>query len=230
LTGFDRKPARREAAVLLALLVALAARPSVAGPPDRAKTSDARVVAQSHLDRGNALFTHDHFADALAEFEAAFSLFPSPKLHFNLGQCERALGHDAAAAAHFQRFLDEATAVSPTLRAEAERYLTEARVHVAEGAPREAPAEPATREPAPAVVPAAPPPALTPAPAPPALAIAPAPPALATAPAAVPPRRSFLTRWWFWTALGAVAAGVVAIVVLARPHDPPCGGGMTCFK
>jgi hypothetical protein len=40
-------------------------------------------------------------------------------------------------------------------------------------------------------------------------------------------------RWWFWTAIGAVAAGAaVGIVLATRTHTPPCvpkDGMQACF-
>jgi hypothetical protein len=197
----------------LALVLAFMAVPS--GPaagatPASINDGDARRTAQEHLTRGNALFTHDRFPEALEEFQAAFSLFPSPKLHFNLGQCERALGHDDAAVDHFQRFLDEARDVSPALRAEAERYVGELRARLAEAAARPAPPAP--------LPPAPPPPApnTAPAQAPPSLVV--------TAPAPDnSPRRPLLGRWWFWTAVGVVAVGAAASAFfLLRPRDPAC--------
>jgi hypothetical protein len=204
----------RRAVVGLAL-VALAAGPARAQPtkPDAA----AKRAAQAHLDRGNALFTKDAFADALHEFEAAFALFPSPKLHLNLGQCERALGHDAAAAQHYERFLAEATDVSPALRAEAERHLAEARAAAERAKAAATPPPPPATPPSPPVVVAPPPP-----PAP--VVVAPPPPPAPVLVAPPPePRRPLTKRWWFWTGLGAVAVGAgVSIFLLARPSDPKC--------
>jgi len=196
------------------------------GSKEQAKEKEAKRAAQEHLTRGNDLFTHDRYAPALEEFQAAFAAFPSPKLQFNLGQCERALGHDAAAVDHFQRFLDDAKDVSPALRAEAERYLAETRAHAAA---REAPiAAPPIIAPLPAPATTAP------------LPVAPPPPVAVpvvqatrlTEVTPAPQRRSIVSRWWFWTALGAVAVGAAAsIFLLTRPQDPACGPApMKCFR
>jgi hypothetical protein len=192
------------AATLLAASGARAEAPHV--------SADAKRAAQEHLDRGNELFTHDRFQPALDEFQAAFALFPSPKLRFNLGQCERALGHGPAAAEQFKRFLDEAADVSPALRAEAERYLAET------------PAAPETPPPAPLAT--APPAPLATAPVTPSLAVVPPPPVTPTltSPPPTPAPRPLLRRWWFWSAVGVVVAGAaVATYVLTRPRDP-CDG------
>jgi tetratricopeptide (TPR) repeat protein len=177
---------------------------------------EAKRAAQAHLDRGNELFTHDDFQGALTEFEAAFALYPSPKLQLNLGQCERALGHGAAARAHFQRFLDDAGDVSPALRAEAERYLAEERTDedATPATPTAAQLAPPAPEPAPS--PIAP---LPLAPAVPGAAV-PMPQASLVAPPATAARPVY-RRWWFWAAAGVVAAGAaLAIFELTRPADP----------
>jgi Tfp pilus assembly protein PilF len=204
--------ARATALVLVVAALALGAAPARAEPAK--SEASAKRAAQIHLDRGNQLFTREAYADALAEFEAAYANFPSPKLHLNLGQCERALGHDAAAAEHFQRFLDEARDVSPALRAEAERHLAEARAAVATAQPKPVDAPPPEPPPAP------PPPVLQ--------RLAPPPASPATAPTKLveipaSPSRPLTRRWWFWTGLGAVAAGAgLSVFLLTRPRDPKC--------
>jgi hypothetical protein len=74
--------------------------------------------------------------------------------------------------------------------------------------------EPAPAQPA-AVLPAIPP--LPPPPPPsPALDV--------SSPAQQPPasRPSLFRRWWFWTAVGAVAAGTVAVIIISsHGHAPP---------
>jgi tetratricopeptide (TPR) repeat protein len=197
LTAFETL---RRGAVGLALGATL-----MAGLPGRAGAEPApppsKEAAQRHLERGNQLFRHDDIPAALAEFQAAFDLFPSPKLHFNLGQCERALERPEAAARHFERFLAEAGDVSPELRAEAQRYLDEARA---------------------ASAPPAPPPAVAPA-----AARAEAPVLAAPAPVEA---RPLYRRWWFWTAVGAaVVGGTVAAIALTRPRDPSCDNPRYCF-
>ncbi len=195
----------------MVLLAALPAAPAAAQAP---AGGDARAQAQAHLSRGNDLFTSDKFDDALAEFQAAFAAFPSPKLHFNIGQCQRALGHLSEALAEFRRFLDEARDVPPDLRREAERYISE--LKAAEDSPLPATATTTT---APLPVPAV------------SLA-APAPPPLippASTPAEPDAPRPIYKRWWFWTAVGVAAAGAaVGVVLLTRPRDPPCTSN--CFR
>jgi tetratricopeptide (TPR) repeat protein len=216
LIASDRAPWRRRRSLVGGLgLVGLVVT-SVALPcPGRAETpqasakqapEDAKQSAQRHLDRGNELFRRDELGAALAEFQAAFDLYPSPKLRFNLGQCERALGHAEAAAMQFERFLAEATDVSPELRAEAQRYLDQARA---------AAAPPPPQKPAPSPLPSAPAPRVE------------AP--VAIAPASPPAAKPVYTRWWFWGAVGVVVVGgAVAAFALSRPNDPVCDS-QNCF-
>lgn len=204
MTAFERGlRSLRRGAVGLALGAALAlAVPARAEPAP----APAKESAQRHLERGNQLFRHDDISAALVEFQAAFDLFPSPKLYFNLGQCERALAHPDAAARHFERFLADATDVSPELRAEAQRYLAEAR---AESAPPE-----------PTPVPPAPHPTFAP-PAPRAEA-----PVLVTPPSAE--ARPVYKRWWFWAAVGAVVVGGTVTAIALWPREPSCDS-RNCF-
>jgi tetratricopeptide (TPR) repeat protein len=222
------EPRSRRLGIVLFVLALVATGPALAEPSTAARQREAKRAAQEHLTRGDDLFTHDRYAEARAEFQAAFDAFPSPKLQFNLGQCDRALGRDDDAVTHFQRFLDEATDVSPALRAEAERYLAETRAHAAEVAPRDANVT------APVIVAPIPSPVTTALP-----SIAPPPPVVAapvvevTRPdEAARPRRSLLSRWWFWTAVGVVAVATAAsIFLLTRPQDPACDSTrMRCFK
>lgn len=209
MTSFDRGGVRTIAVAIALLALTAAARPATAqiGPD-----GDARTQAQAHLSRGNDLFTIDKFRDALTEFQAAFAAFPSPKLHFNIGQCQRALGHLPEALAEFQRFVDEAQDVSPDLRREAEKYIFELKT-----AADRAPLPPATVAPVP--------PRLTPQPP---AATTPASPLVDAAPLAganTDTDRPLYKRWWFWATVGVIAAGAaVGVVLVTRPRDPACTG------
>jgi tetratricopeptide (TPR) repeat protein len=209
LTSFDRGGVRTIAVAIALLALTAAAPPATAqiGPE-----GDARTQAQAHLSRGNDLFTIDKFRDALTEFQAAFAAFPSPKLHFNIGQCQRALGNQPEALAEFQRFVDEAQDVSPELRREAENYIVELKT-----ATNRAPPPPTTVVAAPIA------PVLIP---PPPSAITPAAPLIDAAPPAaanIDNERPLYKRWWFWATVGVIAAGAaVGVVFLTRPRDPAC--------
>jgi len=70
-----------------------------------ATTNEAKARAQQCLDRGNQLLNERAFEKALAEFRAAYGLFPSPKILFNEAEAERELGKFVDAAAHYDAFL-----------------------------------------------------------------------------------------------------------------------------
>src|SRR4051812_14864940 len=75
------------------------------GAPARA--DDATAAAQTHVDSGKAFSDAGNFADALAEFEAAYELVRSPKLLYNMAQIERRLGKTDEARAHYEAFVRE---------------------------------------------------------------------------------------------------------------------------
>lgn len=108
--------------VLLAALLAALAR--AGGPKDEARVEMKQGVKL--LDRGD-------YAGALLHFEAAYRLFPSPKIALNMGSCHAKLGHAVAALEHYERFLREAEPqTDPALRAQAERAAAEMRTKVGE--------------------------------------------------------------------------------------------------
>jgi tetratricopeptide (TPR) repeat protein len=222
LTGCNGRRRRWLGPVLLlgiGLGLAGSARAQAPSATNAASAADAKTRAQEHLSRGNDLFTSDRFQDALIQFQAAYTAFPSPKLHFNIGQCQRALGRLSEALAQFRLFVEETPDIPSDLRAEAERYIAE--LKNAEATQRSiAPV------PRPAVPPVAPLETLN------AAALPPAAPTPLLAPPAKPDGQSppIYKRWWFWTTIAVVAAGTVGAVLLLRPHDPKCQPGVVdCF-
>lgn len=106
----------------------LGARPMVAraAPPEAAKAQ-----AHASLREGNALLEHGRPAEALAKFVEAYRLFPSPKLHYNIGQAESLIpGREVEAYQSLCRFVGEAKDASPELRAAAEAQRRQVRSKV----------------------------------------------------------------------------------------------------
>ncbi len=102
----------------LALLIVLGGAPALAAGPG---SDPAKAQAQTRLREGNALLEQRLPAEALQKFEEAYRLFPSPKLHYNIGQAHSLIpGHDAQAYDEMSRFLTEAPDASPELRAAAQ--------------------------------------------------------------------------------------------------------------
>ena len=104
---------------LLLLLFAEVAAPT--GNPQ------AKSKAQSLLKQGTALYTHGDFAAALEKFEAAYRIYPSAKLQFNIGQADRELGRPLEAFQAFEKFLASSPDAAPEILAEARQSDTELR-------------------------------------------------------------------------------------------------------
>jgi microcompartment protein CcmK/EutM len=97
-----------------------------AGPHDPAGDDlKAKFQAQVLLDEGTAAYGHGDYATALDKFGAAYRIYPSPKLWFNIGQANRDLGRPVEAVAAFDRFLRDATDAPAETLTEARRSAAE---------------------------------------------------------------------------------------------------------
>ncbi len=65
-------------------------------------------TAQAHFDRGAKLYNLGHFQDAIADFEKAYELDPSPIFLFNIAQSHRQLGNKERALFFYRRYLEQA--------------------------------------------------------------------------------------------------------------------------
>jgi tetratricopeptide (TPR) repeat protein len=219
-----------------------------AGQPARA--ADPRTEsARQHSAQGDAYYKLEKYSNAIGEYEQAYLAKSDPSFLYNIAQCHRLMGQNAEALNFYRRFLRDAP--NAPNRPVAEKHikdLEDASRATVEPPPVVAspPASPPALEPAPAAVPppTSPNPGTTPATSPgttpggSTLALnAPAPtpppsgemPPLGDTGAVSSPSGShpIYTRWWFWTAIGVVAAGVL-IIALSAKHDPSCPGGYTC--
>ena len=86
---------------LLLALAALAASPT----PSRADDESARLEARALVREGNRLLDQRDAAGALSLFNAAYAKFPSGKILVSIGSAEKELGHTAAAANAYARYL-----------------------------------------------------------------------------------------------------------------------------
>jgi len=116
-------------------------------------TAEERGQAKEHYERGKALQAAGSYADAIAEYQVAYALMPTPEFLFNIAQCHRLSGDKARAVEYYQRYLEAAPRGKGAPEAHAH---IETLTHELELA-RPAPVPPA--EPAPAM-PAAPGPSL----------------------------------------------------------------------
>jgi hypothetical protein len=151
---------------------------------------------------------------------------------FNQARCFEQNHRYEDAISHFREFLKKAPNLSKDDRADIEKQIAECQgfLQPAAGAPAPAAAALAP-QPAPAVAPTAAPPGSLP--------VAPAGGGAATAPpsstgatasaaldfslrpeAAAKDHGSFYQTWWFWTAVGVVAAGTATVAVIMVRRDP----------
>ena len=94
-------------------------------PPPSQRDAQAKARAQGLLSEGTAAYGRGDYAAALDKFTAAYKIFPSPKLWFNIGQANRDLGRPVEAVEAFDRFLRDAGDAPPETLAEARRSAAE---------------------------------------------------------------------------------------------------------
>jgi len=95
-----------------AFVIAAVCLPAAASAGAHEAPSDdikAKYQAQVLLDEGTAAYGRGDYATALDKFGAAYRIFPSPKLWFNIGQANRDLGRPVEAVEAFDRFLRDAS-------------------------------------------------------------------------------------------------------------------------
>lgn len=216
--GRQRLGRRSVAAATLLLLIAAA--PGLHARAGGGVTPEAESAARALFDQAERSFDRGRFEEALAGYERAFEVMPLPAFLFNMGQCARNLGRYEDARALYRRYLLLDPGASnrrlvDDLIAEMDRVLHDQRrksALVLTSAPAQG-ASPVARtggahvrdgkaHPLPLG----------------------APEYVATVEARDPARgeerRSVLGRPWFWAALGAVAAGTVALLIVTRDPDP----------
>jgi hypothetical protein len=234
--------------VLAAYIVALVAVFSGWAPAAGAAAVDPRTeAAREHARQGDSYYKLEKYANAIAEYEQGYLAKPDPSFLFNIAQCHRLMGQGSEAIKFYRRFLNDAPPGTPS-RAVAEKHirdLEDASKEAAKAGTLPAPAPVAPPPVAPPPVAAAPVTPLPSASPPPATGVgATTPVALGaanpTSPTATTPvvetssapaageSNPFYTRWWFWTAVGAVVVAGIIIGVAASRHDPSCPGGYTC--
>jgi len=109
-----RPPTRTKVSLSLLVVCFTTAATAAAAPGEPSvtvqSTSDgqAKARAQALLSEGTTAYGHGDYAAALDKFTAAYKVFPSPKLWFNIGQANRDLGRPVEAVEAFDRFLTEA--------------------------------------------------------------------------------------------------------------------------
>jgi tetratricopeptide (TPR) repeat protein len=192
------------------------------------KKVDPRVEARAreHIQKGAAALRAGHYDDAMTEFEAGYAAVPLPGFILNMGHVQRQAGNLAKAYDYYRDYLELDPKSSQ--RAEVEKTMAEIDGKLAaKASSRAAPAT--TSPPRPNLaLPAAQddheePEGLKALPAKPVVTSSPTP---ASASASAPTDDgAFYTRWWFWGAVGAVAAaGVVTFLLVGRGNDYTSSG------
>jgi hypothetical protein len=95
------------------------------GPGGDAPDPERKSRASAHLVKGAQLIDAEDLQGALAQFEAAYRLVPSPAILHNFGIVYQGLGRKAEALDAFERFLAQAPKAPPATRAHAERAVAE---------------------------------------------------------------------------------------------------------
>ena len=104
-------PARRRFGLVLAIcMVASQGRAGAANLSDgtvKSGDKDAKQEAKARFISGQSHYNLNEFTAALGDFKEAYRLLPDPVFLFNLGQCERQLGHLEEAIRFYRSFLRE---------------------------------------------------------------------------------------------------------------------------
>jgi len=103
----------------LALLAILAQTSPLTADPQ------AKAQAQELLGQGTKLYAQGDVAGALEKFDAAYAAYASPKLMFNIGQCNRDLSRPVEALEAFEKFLASAADASPEMAADARKSVAQ---------------------------------------------------------------------------------------------------------
>lgn len=173
---------------------------SVLGPAVRSLAAESEEDvrrSREHYKKGEEAFAGGQYGDAYREFEAGYALVPRPLFLLNMAHSERRRGQLRKAFALYKRYL----VVEPEtkFRADVASVIKEIEGALA--------AEEAAQTPPTKAVPLSP--GATPASAVPAAGL------LTTSPRVAPDAsRPVYKRWWFWTAAGGIAIGVVVAGVL----------------
>lgn len=86
--------------------------------------AEARAEARSHFDQGVGLARRHAYAEALAEFERAYQIFPHFSVLYNIGQALITLGRPTEASAALTRYLEEGGAnIEPHRRQEVDAAI-----------------------------------------------------------------------------------------------------------
>jgi len=171
--------------------------------------------AKAHYQKATAHFAVGEYHDAALEYEEAFKLKQDPAILFNAAQSFRLAGDNQQALLLYNNIIK----LYPSTHYAKDSKDRIEKLAQATTAPPAAQPPPVTPIPPPAPTIAPPPPAVEP--------VAATPTASATVVSSAPPTASeshpIYTRWWFWTAIGVVAAGAVITAVAVSSSGGSAG-------
>jgi tetratricopeptide (TPR) repeat protein len=182
--------------------------------PTSALAQDDTTAAKARYESGVRHFDLSEYDQALGDFKEAYRNKPDPVFLYNIAQCHRKLGHTDDAITFYQSYLRRAPDAKN--RDEVERRIAEleslraaenASIASTGGNTQPSPGSSETQERA--VAQTSIPPTTT--------------AALDLSSRDNPeaqPSGAIYTRWWFWTAAGAVAAGTATVVAIMVTRDP----------
>lgn len=182
MTFSETSPGTRALSILQAgLLTLLWLAPSLA----EAQKSSSRADYDRHMAEARKLYAEKEYGKAIEWFEKAFAAHPDPKIHFNLAQSHRLLGHDAQALEHYRKFLAAIPGIEDFTPEKKEAMTAEVEKRIAALEERLRPAK--DPDPVPAPEPE----------------VRPEPEPVPVVPSGEAP---LLKRWWFWTGVGVATA------------------------
>lgn len=126
-----RRPPDRKTAVACVIAV-VCAMPGGLATPSRARAATAGETARARakLQEGARALDQADYERAMARFQEAFAIVPSPKIFFDFGLAHEGLAHHAEAVDAFERFLADAKDASAETRLQAENYVSTLRPRV----------------------------------------------------------------------------------------------------
>lgn len=177
--------------------------------------------ARDYFSRGEEAFRQKQWQEALGHYQNALAIVSRPSILFNIAQCYRLLNDSAQALTFYRRYLSEWDKQNPNQPAPGSEEVNE-HIQTLEAQMREQQAREPVQEstqPAQKINPA-----ITQTPA--VLATPPSPAFSVEKPSepAQSSSRPFYKTWWFWTTVGAVAAGTTTALILATASPDSING------
>jgi len=123
-------------AILAVVTVEIGAMKVARAQPAAASDASRAAARRKLVDGVDALKRGDYHA-ALARFEEAYALVPSPKIHYDFGLAYVGLERPAEALAAFERFIAEAPDAPPDKREKAASLISALRARVGETSKRD---------------------------------------------------------------------------------------------